>query len=422
MLTPVFQVCEFVELINNHLELLDEVVVEGELGRIDVKNNRLIFATIKDKQSTIDVFGLTYAIRNIRELQEGMLVQVYGRPGLYKGSGRFRLQASMIVPHGEGAMQIAFEKLRLRLEEEGLFDESHKRPLPEWPEKVTLVTAANSSAYFDLVKIIQARMGSIVIKHIPVNVQGAQAVPSIIKALAYINSHCADTELVIIARGGGSADDLKAFNDEELVRTVFSLKVPVISAVGHEDNWSLCDYVADARASTPSNAAEMATKEVKEELESLDSIIAILHTQLIQHAFLMEQKVDIGLSKINSFIKSIESNCQLLLLRWDKMQSTITNDLSNYSLSVTSLMKTMNFALERAMQFNKARMQAYERLISTLDIQHILNRGFSITLNAQGKLIRSADQVNIGDMLGLRLAKGSIQSTVTKTSLKEEYE
>jgi exodeoxyribonuclease VII large subunit len=261
---PVFQVSECIEALNHHLALLGEIVVEGEISRIDIKNRNLIFLTVKDKASAIDVFSMAHIIRNYSQFEPGMLVHVYGTAGLYKGSGKFRLFANQIVPHGEGALQVAFDKLKAQLETEGLFDPSHKRSLPPWPHTIGLITATNSSAYHDQVKILSERMGGLTLKHLAVSVQGREAVGTILKALAYVNQYPQLFDVIILARGGGSLEDLAAFNSEEICRAVFACKVPIISAVGHEDDWSLTDFVADVRASTPSNAAEMAVKDKRE--------------------------------------------------------------------------------------------------------------------------------------------------------------
>lgn len=411
---PVFQVSELVEVVNRHLDLLGEIVVEGEISRIDVKSNRLIFATIKDSNSAIDVFGLTHQIHNVRQLEAGMKVQVVGFAGLYKGSGRFRLQASSISPLGEGAMQLALDKLKQQLENEGLFDDSHKRELPSWPQQIGLITASGSSAYFDVVKILTTRMGGLTIKHLPVTVQGMQAVPSILKALEFVNKQAVDFEVVIMTRGGGSMEDLQAFNDERLVRAVFACKVPVVSAVGHEDDWSLLDYVADVRASTPSNAAELVVNDRAESLFYIDSTVRQLRLRIKQE--LMEKKhqireaVKITQVQFSYLIDKITIEIEKIVREKTALEYAFNTFRSQLHLQAVGLYRQTHnqFVIERQ------KLAGLMRVVESMDVAKILQRGFSISRDENGDIVNSATQLHVGTRLYTTLAKGTVSSTITQ--------
>lgn len=418
MLEPIFQVSEFVELINQHLNLLGEVVIEGEISRIDIKNHRLIFASIKDANSSIDVFALTFTIRNFQELQVGMKVRVYGTPGLYKGSGKFRFQANQILPQGEGALQIAFERLKQRLELEGLFDPSHKRPLPLWPRNIGLITAKNSSAFHDLVKIISARMGGLSLLHLPVIVQGNSSPSSLLKAFSYISAHQSQFDVIILARGGGGIEDLFAFNQEEIVRAVFACPIPVVSAIGHEDDWTLVDFASDVRASTPSNAAELVIQDKKQVSSSIDSLI----TQILST---IQSRINLINTRSGGLISTLQlrlrTNLNLgyqLLQKWYKLDQQFKWFLSHQQELTDMLVHRSTQKIHQQLELSNQAIIALQRLLASYDISHVLKRGFSITRHHQGNIITHTKQVKADDVLQITLAHGQLQSIIT--SIKEE--
>jgi exodeoxyribonuclease VII large subunit len=410
-LSPVFSVSECVEAVNQHLSLLGEIVIEGEISRIDVKNGRLVFTTITDPHSALDVFGLTHQIRNIRQLEPGMLVHVYGTAGLYKGSGRFRIFADQIVPHGEGALQIALEKLKSQLEAEGLFDLSHKRLLPPWPLNIGLITAAQSSAYHDVIKVLSARMGGLTIKHLPVTVQGRDAVPTLLKAFHYINTHPKELDVVILTRGGGSLEDLAAFNSEEIARAVFACKVPIVSAVGHEDDWSLTDFTADLRASTPSNAAELVVKDRHEVAQSLDlrfdRLSRLLHQQVKEHNYQVIRSLHTIKLEINRLSRQILST----ITRYQQLLAQSRHQTTYLRNSIDQLGLTSKSTLSYHLKSTRQQVIQLERLLRSLDHQNILKRGFSIS-RLNGRIVKDAHQAKPGETLTTLLYKGQLQSKI----------
>ncbi len=389
-LTPIFQVSEFNDAVTHHLGLMGEVVVEGEISRLDIKNNRLVFVTIKDSGSALDVFGLLHMIRNARELTAGMNVRAMGTAGLYKGSGRFRLMASSIEPVGEGSLNAAFEQLKKRLEAEGLFDPSHKRALPQWPRNIGLITAQNSSAYHDVIKILSARSSGLTIKVLNVNVQGSLALATLKAALAYCNEHASDFDVLIMCRGGGSAEDLAAFNDEELARLVFATKVPLVVAIGHEDNWSLVDYICDVRASTPSNAAELVVRDKQEIALEIDNLVSYWHQKITLRLHELKSSNQQSFLILHALLKKPVQSIELLLKRFE----------------------TQELVLKQSLQTHTNRLMAQARLLQSLSYEQTLKRGFSLTLDADGKVIKEIAAVSLQQVVRTKLASGTFDSVV----------
>lgn len=408
----VFQVSEFIEVLNHHLSLLGEVVVEGELFRWDVKNGRLLFGAIKDASSSIDIFSLPHLVRNYRQFEPGMLVHAVGSPGLYKGSGKFRLMVTQLIPQGEGALQIAFDRLKLQLESEGLFAPDRKRPLPLWPRSIGLITAAGSSAFYDMHKILNARMPNVSLKLLPVTVQGRFAIPSILKALQYCQDHPHDFDLLIIGRGGGSLEDLQAFNSEEVCRAMYSLKIPVISAVGHEDNWSLTDYVADARASTPSNAAEIAVRDHRDVEHELDTKVKHISHQISRSLESHHAMINRQVSTVKSTLANIQYRVTQTILSYNRCVKDVRRQIIEEKVRVEAMQLFLKQSLSQHLKVKTAALENLTRLIDSLDYRKVLHRGYSITKNNQGQILKQSSQVVPGDRVYTQLASGIFNAIV----------
>ena len=255
----VLSVSDFVAITNQTLEYAyPSVEIEGEVAEFKVNQNKYVFFNLKDQESSVGCFMMVYALRV--PIEDGMKVVIKAAPKLTKW-GKFSLTVQQIRPSGEGSLKKSFELLRAKLEKEGLFALERKRLLPTLPEHVAVISSPDAAGYRDFMKIVDSRWGGMMIDVAPVQVQGAVAPDQMIRALNYINEQEDLPEVIVIIRGGGSADDLAAFNDELLVRAVASSRVPVLSGIGHEVDVSLVDMAADVRASTPSNAAEVLVPE-----------------------------------------------------------------------------------------------------------------------------------------------------------------
>jgi exodeoxyribonuclease VII large subunit len=238
---------------------LQDVTVTGEISNLSRPASGHIYFTLKDANSSLKcVMWKTSAARLRLPLQDGMAVEVHGRIGIYEVSGQYQLYADQIKPVGEGALFQEFLRLKAMLEAEGLFDPGRKRPIPELPRKIGIVTSATGAALRDMLNTLRRRLPLVEVILAPAPVQGVEAPPALVNALAALDRQQPD--VILIARGGGSIEDLWAFNDELVVRAVAASKTPVISGVGHETDFTLCDFAADLRAPTPTAAAELATQ------------------------------------------------------------------------------------------------------------------------------------------------------------------
>ena len=248
-----------------------QIAVRGELSNYKIYPSGHHYFTIKDSESSLKcVMFKSSAVKLRFRPESGMSVTAFGRLSVYPRDGAYQLYCSGLMPEGTGDLPIAFAQLKRKLSEEGLFDPTHKKPLPRYPKKIAIITSSAGAAVHDMIRILSHRWPMTKVVLLPVRVQGVEAPPEIVGAIRYANRYRV-ADLIITGRGGGSIEDLWAFNDERVARAIYASDLPVISAVGHEPDVTISDYVADARASTPSNAAEIAVPDMTEEREALYS-------------------------------------------------------------------------------------------------------------------------------------------------------
>lgn len=265
-----FTPSEFLAVVNETLEYsFSSVVIVGEVASFKINQGKWVFFDIKDEESSVNCFMTLYQMR--MPLEDGMKVMVKGVPKITKW-GKFSFTVQAVQPVGEGSLKKAFEMLKKKLSDEGLFEPAKKREIPKDLSKLGVISSTGAAGYADFIKIINARWGGMKIQVAHTQVQGLDAPDQIIKALKYFNER-SEVQMIAILRGGGSADDLSCFNDEMLVRAIAASKIPVITGIGHEVDESLCDLAADVRASTPSNAAEMLTPDKKEVAKQIKTTI-----------------------------------------------------------------------------------------------------------------------------------------------------
>jgi exodeoxyribonuclease VII large subunit len=260
-MAPELSVSDFVAVFNQTLEYAyPEVILVGEVASFKINQNKYVFFDLKDEEATVGCFLMLFDLRV--QLADGMKVKIVATPKLTRW-GKFSLTVREILPVGEGSIKKGLELLKQKLDKEGLFAEARKRPLAEPPQKIAVISSQNAAGYADFVKILDERWGGLELTVAQVAVQGFGAVDQMMGALKYFNEQ-GGYDVIAIVRGGGSADDLAVFNDEALARAIASSKIPVITGIGHEVDESLADLVADMRASTPSNAAQMLSRNKKE--------------------------------------------------------------------------------------------------------------------------------------------------------------
>ncbi len=299
--TPKFTPTEFIAVTNQTLEYAySGAVIEGEVSSFKVNQGKWVFFDLKDEESSIGCFMTAFQLR--MPLEDGMKVVVRGYPKLTKW-GKFSFTVQAIQPVGEGSLKKSFELLKAKLEKEGLFDPSKKRPLPENLSRIGVISSTQAAGYADFIKIINERWGGLKITTAHTQVQGLDAADQIIRALNYFNEH-GGVEIIAIIRGGGSADDLAVFNDEKLVRAIAASKIPVITGIGHEVDESLSDLAADIQASTPSNVAQMLTKDRKAEIAKIDATITRIKQMILTNIQAAKNKNE---EKILNIIRDIKS-------------------------------------------------------------------------------------------------------------------
>ena len=330
--TETFTPTEFVSVVNQTLEYAySSVLVTGEVASFKVNQGKWVFFDLKDEETSVSCFMTLWSLR--QPLEDGMKVTVRAVPKLTKW-GKFSLTVSTVQPVGEGSLKKAYELLKKKLTAEGLFDSAKKRSLPEDLLRVGVISSTQAAGYADFIKIINARWGGMKVQVAHTQVQGMDAPDQIIRALQYFNER-ADVQVIAILRGGGSADDLACFNDEKLVREIASSRIPVITGIGHEVDESLSDLAADVRASTPSNAAEILTRDRAEELEklsrSMNRATQVLLQQVDQAKFENREKVQkVSRGLLTKYIEpSLEANRIKMTQLLQKIQGKVTEMQQN---------------------------------------------------------------------------------------------
>lgn len=379
-------VSQFNELINIQLQTIGVVSVVGEITEKNISRNSGLMMTVKDEKenSILKVGGFAPRIKGVNTVDVGMKVVVTGVPQVYGPFGSFSIQAISLTPYGEGSLKAAFEKLKQTLESKGYFAEDRKRKLPQFVTEIALVTAEGSAAYIDFMKIINETNTCLDIDLYPVHVQGKYAVKEMVEALVAASD--SEVDAVVLTRGGGSLEDLIAFNDEEIANAVFGCRRPVISAVGHERDTSISDLVADIVASTPSQAAYYLADHNQHYIDSLIEYTESLYDSIGQ----LLSELDYSKSlyeceqKINQLIKMFDYLDKLRL---------IEQSVSNMIIQL------------------KRDIESKQTLLGSLNPENVLRRGYAI-MKTEKEFIRSISQVTIDDELRIRLVDGKFISRV----------
>lgn len=341
-------VSDFVDLLNQTLDYAyNGIIIVGELANLRVSKNRWVYFDLKDENSTVKFFGTVYQLPG--PLEDGMVLKVRGQPKLHNQYG-FSVNVQSMRPVGEGTIKRAAELLQIKLTAEGLFDDARKRALPYPPARIGLIASKQSAAYADFIKILNARWGGVAIEHIDVQVQGEPAVAQIVAAFDQFNAQAEPPEVLILIRGGGSAEDLAAFSTEQVTRAIAGSRVPTLVAIGHEIDLSLAELAADRRASTPSNAAEFlvpdrgqALLNLRDRLERLQQAsqqrFAAAQRELRDQAIIMEQQI---MARLQNQQQTLVSRSQLLLAL--SPEATLRRGYAIVRLGGKSLRSTSNLS------------------------------------------------------------------------------
>jgi exodeoxyribonuclease VII large subunit len=389
-----------------------DIWVQGEISNFVTPASGHQYFTLKDKKAQMRAVCFRSHNRLLKfHPENGMDVIARGSVSVYPPRGEFQLVVEALEPVGAGALQLAFEQLKTRLDAEGLFDQKRKKKLPLLPSKIGVVTSPSGAAIQDILRVLWRRNDRLNILIFPARVQGTGASAEIIQGIEHLNKR-ADVDTIILARGGGSLEDLWAFNDEGLARAIFGSTIPVISAVGHEIDFTIADFVADLRAATPSAAAEIvsgAREELVKELNSLDQRSA----QAIRLCLKDRRERLRTLAASRAFVDA-ESRLRFYLQRLDELQSRLTRTLpsmfrtnrQNLSQQEQLLKRQVEFYLQtkrHAITTGSAQLRAYSPL-------SVLERGYAIVTDDDQKIIRDPNQVKEGDRMNIRVERGPFRA------------
>jgi exodeoxyribonuclease VII large subunit len=438
----VWVVRDLVAAVRTRLEReYSDVWVEGEISNLRAHDSGHLYFTLKDQNSQIRAVMFRSQARLLRfRPEDGMQVVLRGRVTVFEGRGELQLSAEYLEPKGAGALQIAFEQLKAKLQSEGLFDASRKKPIPVFPRCIGIVTSPQAAALRDILNILRRRHHSATILIYPAQVQGESAASEVSSGVKYFN-RTKNVDVIIIARGGGSAEDLAAFNHEGLARVIAASGIPTISAVGHETDFTIVDFVADLRAPTPSAAAELVIRS-RQEIEEQTEALSLRLTRAMRYRLLIAKQALTEAAQHGAFARMMEginqrqqrlddlhyrlekSERKLIenhRRRWEQVSAAIRHydarrvlagmrrDLASHTTAITSAVQTL--LLRR-----RSRIEQIEHQLKALSPVAILERGYALVFDSSGKLVKSSAQIEVGDEISARLAHGSLTAKVEKKS------
>jgi exodeoxyribonuclease VII large subunit len=394
---PLVTVSEITEYLKELFQIdpvLSDIWVRGEASNISRPASGHLYFSLKDSDATLRCVCFKQQVRYLSFTpRDGDAVIAHGRIGIYEASGQYQLYIDLIQPDGVGLLAAQFERLRMQLEMEGLFDEARKRPLPPAPTCIGVVTSASGAVWRDIQTIVARRypLASLVLA--PAAVQGAHAPAEIIGAIADLQAD-GRAEVIIVARGGGSAEDLAAFNDEAVVRAMFACRVPVVSAVGHETDFTLADLVADVRAPTPSAAAELCTPDVKE----------------IARDVYLAQRALTGLARDDLERRREDLND----LRAALVRASPARTAEQLAQRVDDRTRTLAALVQRTLLVHRERLHGHAAALSALNPEAVLERGYALVSDADtGELLRDAASGYPGRAITVRVTDGAFGATTT---------
>ena len=393
--TTVFSVSQLNTYVKSIIDsdlLLRNVFVTGEISNFtNHYRTGHYYLTLKDENAAVKAVMFRASNMRLRFIPEnGMRVIVRGRVSLFERDGQYQLYIDDMQPDGIGALNLAFEQLKQRLSAEGLFNDEYKKPIPARCGRLGVVTSATGAVIQDIKNVVSRRYPLAHIILAPVEVQGPNAAPQIVKAINDFNAEN-NVDVLIVGRGGGSVEDLWAFNEEIVARAVFNSKIPVISAVGHETDFTICDFVADLRAPTPSAAAELAVPDIRDDKRFLDNILDIISDNLLQR--IEEQQV-----RLNFFSEKLKFRSPVCII--DEMFNTVD---SLYS-GISDIISNRLYDEEKKLAAACAKLDALSPL-------KVMSRGYSIAVK-DNVIIKNADELNKGDIITVRFSEGEKECEV----------
>ena len=401
----VFSVSEINNYIKNTLDsdpLLGQIYIRGEISNYKSYPSGHHYFTLKDAEGVLRcVMYRGNSLRLRFRPEDGMKVIAFGHITVFPRDGTYKLYCNTLTPDGVGDLHVAFEQLKEKLYREGLFDSAHKKPLPAYPERIAIITSSAGAAVHDMIRVIRRRYPLVKLLLLPVRVQGAEAPPEIVGALRYANRYRLG-DVIITGRGGGSIEDLWAFNDERVARAIYESEIPVISAVGHEPDVTIADFVADVRAATPSNAAELAVPDRAELMERLRSASSAMERSETRRLTLLRQNLEaLGRKRCLTDPMAFLQDKRMLL-------GYVQQGLSHAGTSL----------LARPRQ----KLGALAAAVDALSPLKVLGRGYAMVTDQAGQVVRSVRDIQINDRVSITLGDGTARCRVEEAVEKEtEY-
>jgi len=424
------------DLTKNIKKILEEkypiIWINGEISNLRIPSSGHAYFTLKDEKAQISAVLFQSQRRKLGfRLEDGMSINGLGRVSVYEVRGTYQIILEHAEPHGIGAMQIAIEQLKDKLSREGLFDAAAKKSLPSIPEKISLITSPTGSVVHDILQVVDRRYPNVWIEIVPVSVQGDSAAEEIAEAFAIVNGR-ADSDLIILARGGGSLEDLMPFHTEMVARSIFHSTVPVISAIGHETDFTIADYVADMRAPTPSAAAEMAVPEKhmlyqayrswreklvstffiyleskRKETQFLREKLISPRKQVAEKRFAIDDLRDRLVQSMMSVCRRYKENCQ-----WQRESLLFHNPLKRNEYSrdrLADMGEVLQSRLYGILERNTLKLRVLQGKLDTLNPLDILTRGYGVVRTIpDGSVVRDSRKVSIGDRVEVILGNGTL--------------
>ena len=436
----VWKVRDLVAAVRSHIEReYSDAWVEGEISNFRAPDSGHLYFTLKDGNAQVRVVMFRSSARLLRfRPADGLQVVVRGRVTVYEERGELQISAEYIEPKGAGSLQLAFEQLKAKLEAEGLFAAERKKPIPTLPSHIGIVTSAQAAALRDILNVLQRRHHSVNVLIYHAQVQGDATSHEVAAGVRFFNQH-GSVDVIVIARGGGSAEDLASFNDEALARTVAASEIPVISAVGHETDFTILDFVADLRAPTPSAAAELVIRSRQE----IEDHAAALHERLsraMRYRLLMGRQALTELAQHGAFARMMDlihqrqqklddlthrlelAQRQLLQQmhrRWEMISAAVRHYdlrlvLSGIGKQLDSRAAALVAVMRNVLLQHRVRSERLQTALESLSPLAILERGYTLVFDSQGRLLKDVSGLKLGDEISARLAHGEFQAAVTK--------
>lgn len=396
----VSQVNEYIKMLIEDEIQLQDIYVSAEISNFKHHSTGHMYFTLKDESSEIKaVMFRAYASRLNFRVENGMKVLVHARVGVYEKAGSYQLYVDSMQPDGIGSLYLAYEQLKSKLASEGLFNEEHKKQLPKFPKRIGVITSPTGAAIRDIIKVATRRSPLSDIILYPAAVQGRESAFELTRAVEHFNL-IGNVDVIIIGRGGGSLEDLWSFNDEALARAIFASDIPVVSAVGHEIDFTICDFVADVRAATPSHAAELVTPNCEELKIRIANGYTTLKNSII--GTLSEYRL-----LIDGYMKSKVLKDPMYLFDEKRMRLIDTTD---------KLYNAMNYKNKEL----RSRIATIGASLTALNPLAVLTRGYGAVFNSDNAVLKSIENVNIGEKIKVKLSDGSIIASVEDIEREEK--